>query len=242
MRRLLSITLVLLPKCVTETWNKLFFLQLNNAKWQLNYFLYGINYFIKGKTIATCSKSRFYLFEKQVFIRLKAMHINCNFRLIISTLKQIVMHEFNFGENLRIIRQAKGISQEVMAIGLNMSQSKYSKLERNPFVPDVDLLEKISKLLEVESLVLLSGRAIEDLVPKIGFEQNMQEIMNTRIGQVFFWMLLIPYINAVYDLADGFARLNIPNEMAHRVVRFIAGISAIVFAYYWMRQMQKGKK
>jgi transcriptional regulator with XRE-family HTH domain len=51
------------------------------------------------------------------------------------------MNEFNFGENLRIIRQAKGISQEAA-----------------------------------------TGRNISDLVPKIGFEQQAKEIINTRVG------------------------------------------------------------
>jgi transcriptional regulator with XRE-family HTH domain len=152
------------------------------------------------------------------------------------------MNEFNFGENLRIIRQAKGISQEVMAIGLGISQSTYSKIERDPKVPDLDQVEKICRLLEVEPPVLLSGRKLEDLVPRFEFEQHAQEIMNTRIGVVFFWMLIIPFIDAAYAMGDGFGEGYGASDEVTRVVHFIAGLAAMVFAYYWMRRVQKGKK
>lgn len=151
------------------------------------------------------------------------------------------MDNFNFGENLRIVRQAKGISQEVMAIGLNMSQSTYSKLERRPTVPTIDLVERIFKLLDVEPSVLLSGRAIADLVPKIGFEENAKEIMNTRVGIGFFWILVIPFINAAYDMGDGFCAGYGASDEVRRAVRFIAGLAAMGLAYYWMRRIQKGK-
>ena len=151
------------------------------------------------------------------------------------------MNEFNFGENLRIVRQAKGISQEAMSMGLGISQSKYSKLERKATVPDLDLVEKISKLLEVEPSLLLSGRALEDLIPKIAFEQHAKEIMNTTVGIVFYWLLVIPFINAAYDMGNGFCEGFDTSEEVQKVVRFIAGITAIVFAYYWMKRVQKGR-
>ena len=151
------------------------------------------------------------------------------------------MHNFNFGENLRIVRQAKGISQEAMSIGLGISQSKYSKLERKDTVPDLDLVEKISKLLEVEPSLLLSGRELEDLIPKNGFEQHAKQIMNTTIGKVFFWLLVIPFINAAYDFGNGACEGFGTSEEVKKVVRFMAGIAAITFAYYWMKRVQKGR-
>ena len=151
------------------------------------------------------------------------------------------MNEFNFGENLRIIRQAKGISQEAMAIGLGMSQSKYSKLERKAGIPDLDLVEKISKLLEVEPSLLLSGREIEDLIPKITFEQQAKQIMNTTVGIIFYWLLVIPFINAAYDFGNGFCEGLKTSEEVKKAVRIMAGLSAIIFAYYWMKRVQKGR-
>ena len=151
------------------------------------------------------------------------------------------MEDFNFGENLRIIRQAKGISQDAMAIGLGMSQSKYSKLERNSNVPALDLVKKIAHLLEIEPPILLSGRSLEDLVPKIDFERQAKAIMNTRTGIGFFWILVIPSINASYDVGNSFCLGLGTSDEVRIVVRFITGFAAIIFAYNWMRRIQKGK-
>lgn len=151
------------------------------------------------------------------------------------------MNEFNFGENLRIVRQAKGISQEAMANGLGISQSKYSKLERKAGIPELALVEKISEMLQVAPSLLLSGRKLEDLIPKIAFEQQAKEIMNTTVGIVFYWLLVIPFINAAYDMGNGFCEGLQTSEEVKKVVRFIAGIAAIVFAYYWMKRVQKGR-
>ena len=39
------------------------------------------------------------------------------------------MNNFNYGENLRITRQIRGVSQESMAWNLNISQATYSRIE-----------------------------------------------------------------------------------------------------------------
>ena len=151
------------------------------------------------------------------------------------------MNEFNFGENLRITRKVKGISQKAMAIGLGMSQPKYSRLEHKASIPDLDLLEKICMVLGEEPSLLLSGREIKDLIPKIAFEQHAKEIMNTTVGIVFYWLLVIPFINTAYDFGNGFCEGLQTSEEVKKVVRFMAGIAAIVFAYYWMKRVQKGR-
>lgn len=152
------------------------------------------------------------------------------------------MNEFNFGENLRIIRQAKGISQEAMSIGLNISQAKYSRLERRHTIPSLDLVKKICIVLQEEPPLVLSGRRIQDLMPKAGFEQQAKDIMNTTEGVVFFWMLVIPFINAAYDMGHGFCEGLGTSEGVQRAVRILTGVTAIGFAFYWMKRVRKGKQ
>ncbi|MGF1923834.1 MAG: hypothetical protein ACQUHE_06615, partial [Bacteroidia bacterium] len=72
------------------------------------------------------------------------------------------------------------------------------------------------------------------------FERHTQEILNTNTGVVFFWILTVPFINAIYDMADTLCLDFGTTEELRRVVRFIAGISAIVFCYRWMKKMKKG--
>ncbi len=151
------------------------------------------------------------------------------------------MSEFHFGLNLNIIRQAKGISQDAMAFSLNISQSAYSRLEARHTIPALHMVKRIAKVLDVEPSLLLSGRKLEDLIPKHGFEQQAKEIMNTGIGKKFFWMLVIPFINAAYEFANRLFHEFGASYDVQRIGRFSAGIVVIIIAYNWMTQMQKGK-
>ncbi|WP_424287960.1 helix-turn-helix domain-containing protein, partial [Daejeonella sp.] len=46
------------------------------------------------------------------------------------------MEIFNFGENLRKIRVSRGISQEWISNKMDISQTKYSLIERGKILPD----------------------------------------------------------------------------------------------------------
>ena len=152
------------------------------------------------------------------------------------------MNEFHFGENLRIVRQAKGISQEAMALFMGMSQTSFCNMEKRSTVPSHEVVERLAKVLEVEPSLLLSGRNLEDLIPKVTFEQRAKEIMNTAEGVGLYWIIVIPFADSVYYAFDGFSRGFEASETVTRVVRFAAGAGALCFAWYWMRRMQKGTK
>ncbi|MFM7430947.1 MAG: helix-turn-helix domain-containing protein [Flammeovirgaceae bacterium] len=62
----------------------------------------------------------------------------------------------NFGENIRIVRQAKGYSQENVAELLEMSPSGYAKIERGESDSSVSRIEEIAKVFEVEPAQLIS--------------------------------------------------------------------------------------
>ena len=51
-------------------------------------------------------------------------------------------------ENIRSIRKAKGLSQEELAIKLNVVRQTISKWEKGLSVPDSDLLISLSEVLE----------------------------------------------------------------------------------------------
>ena len=51
-------------------------------------------------------------------------------------------------ENIRAIRRAKGLSQEELAIKLNVVRQTISKWEQGRSVPDSDLLIALSEALE----------------------------------------------------------------------------------------------
>lgn len=65
-------------------------------------------------------------------------------------------------ENIRAIRKSKGLSQEALAIQLNVVRQTISKWEKGLSVPDADLLLALSEALETPVNVLL-GESITRL-------------------------------------------------------------------------------
>lgn len=61
------------------------------------------------------------------------------------------------GENIRILRKQKGFSQETLSQRLNVVRQTVSKWEKGLSVPDAEMLNALSELLEVPVSVLLGG-------------------------------------------------------------------------------------
>jgi transcriptional regulator with XRE-family HTH domain len=64
--------------------------------------------------------------------------------------------------NLRLLRVARGLSQEALADGSTIARSYVSALERGQFSASVDRLDQLAKELGVETHVLL----MTDLPPE----------------------------------------------------------------------------
>ena len=63
-------------------------------------------------------------------------------------------------ENIKSIRKSKGLSQEELAIKLNVVRQTVSKWEKGYSVPDAEMLKKIAETLDTEVSQLL-GSPIE---------------------------------------------------------------------------------
>ncbi|WP_312648977.1 helix-turn-helix domain-containing protein [Aminipila sp.] len=73
-----------------------------------------------------------------------------------------------FGENLKTIRNQKGMSQETLAQQLNVVRQTISKWEKGLSVPDAEMLTRISDLFEIPVSQLLGV--------KIEAEKNTNEV------------------------------------------------------------------
>jgi transcriptional regulator with XRE-family HTH domain len=60
-----------------------------------------------------------------------------------------------FARNLRKARQAKGLSQEVLAYEANVDRTYISALERGVYSATIDMVEKLAKVLNMEASDLL---------------------------------------------------------------------------------------
>lgn len=64
--------------------------------------------------------------------------------------------ENNFGENLKRVRQEKGVSQRKLAQMLSIDESNISKWEHNKISPQVAWVYKIAEILEVNPSMLIT--------------------------------------------------------------------------------------
>ena len=61
-----------------------------------------------------------------------------------------------FARNLRKARQARGLSQEVLAHDANVDRTYISALERGVYSATLDMVEKLARVLHVEPSDLLT--------------------------------------------------------------------------------------
>lgn len=64
-------------------------------------------------------------------------------------------------ENIKILRKQKGYSQETLALQLNVVRQTVSKWEKGLSVPDAEMLEALSELLETPVSTLLGATVSE---------------------------------------------------------------------------------
>lgn len=65
----------------------------------------------------------------------------------------------DFARNLRKLRHAKGLSQEVLAYEADIDRTYISALERGVYSATIDMVAKIAAVLEVDPEVLLQRPA-----------------------------------------------------------------------------------
>ena len=70
-------------------------------------------------------------------------------------------------ENIKAIRKSKGLSQQGLAIKLNVVRQTISKWEQGLSVPDSDMLVSISEVLETSVSTLLGETVIETEVDNL---------------------------------------------------------------------------
>ena len=66
-------------------------------------------------------------------------------------------------ENIKQVRKSKGLSQEELAIKLNVVRQTISKWEQGLSVPDSEMLVLISEVLETPVSILLGENIPDDL-------------------------------------------------------------------------------
>ena len=101
-------------------------------------------------------------------------------------------------ENIKAIRKSKGLSQEELAVKLNVVRQTVSKWEQGLSVPDSDMLILISEILETPVSTLLGEMVIESKADDLKVISEKLEVINYQLAQrkatkrkVLHWMLIL---------------------------------------------------
>ncbi len=104
-------------------------------------------------------------------------------------------------ENIKSIRKSKGLSQEELAIKLNVVRQTISKWEQGLSVPDAEMLISISEVLETPVSTLLGENISESKIDDIKAISEKLEIINLQLSQrkdekrkIAHWLLISLFI------------------------------------------------
>ena len=86
-------------------------------------------------------------------------------------------------ENIRILRKAKGLSQEELAVRLNVVRQTISKWEQGLSVPDADLLIALSEVFETPVSTLLGETVTEPEAEDLKAISEKLEVLNLQLAQ-----------------------------------------------------------
>ena len=86
-------------------------------------------------------------------------------------------------ENIKAIRKSKGLSQQELAVKVNVVRQTISKWEQGLSVPDSDLLIALSEALETPVSTLLGGNVVESEADTVKALSEKLEIINLQFAR-----------------------------------------------------------
>ena len=100
-------------------------------------------------------------------------------------------------ENIKQLRKAKGLSQQELAIKLNVVRQTISKWEQGLSVPDSDMLISLSEALETSVSTLLGEPVVETEADHLKAISKKLEVINLQLAQrkttrrkIIRWLLI----------------------------------------------------
>lgn len=148
---------------------------------------------------------------------------------------------FNFGENLRDIRLLKGISQDAMARNLQITQTRYSKMERYSIIPEEIQISDIARVLDVPSADLLAP--LDELesataVSSSTLASKSEIILRGPIRKLLILLAAFLIVNIVYSAVKGAASGFGASDKTMIIVGLSAVLLSSIYIYYWIRKMK----
>ena len=101
-------------------------------------------------------------------------------------------------ENLKALRKSKGLSQEELAVKLNVVRQTVSKWEQGLSVPDADLLIALSEALDTPVSTLLGEPVVQVQTDDLKAISEKLEVINLQLARsktvrrnILHWLFLL---------------------------------------------------
>ncbi|MCI9143219.1 MAG: helix-turn-helix transcriptional regulator [Lachnospiraceae bacterium] len=101
-------------------------------------------------------------------------------------------------ENIKTIRKSKGLSQQELAVRLNVVRQTISKWEQGLSVPDSEMLLSISEVLETPVSTLLGEKVTSSEVDDLKAISAKLEVINLQLARrkttgkrILYWFLIL---------------------------------------------------
>lgn len=126
------------------------------------------------------------------------------------------------GDNIKTLRKNKGLTQEELAIKLNVVRQTVSKWEKGFSVPDADVLQKIADILEVDVKQLLGAdteteQERNDLAEQLSRINEQLAIKNQRSRRIWkavgIVLLAVLLFNILLAIFGSYSYIEIKDDM-----------------------------
>ena len=119
-------------------------------------------------------------------------------------------------ENIKAIRRSKGLSQQELAVKVNVVRQTISKWEQGLSIPDSDLLIALSEALETPVSTLLGENVVESEADAVKALSEKLEIINLQFARrkamrrsALHWLLIVVCVG-ILAVAAVLAVVNSP--------------------------------
>ena len=103
-------------------------------------------------------------------------------------------------QNIKSFRKSKGLSQQELAVKLNVVRQTVSKWEQGLSVPDADMLISLSRALDVPVAVLLGDTVEQTPADPLSAISERLEIINLQLAKAKISRLRLLSIGCLFAL------------------------------------------
>ena len=137
------------------------------------------------------------------------------------------------GEFIAELRKEKGLTQQLLAEKIFVSEKTISKWECGKGFPDTSLILPLCEVLEISANELLSAKKLSKEEYKTKAEENLVELakQNTYKDKLLLrleWVISIPAIIVMLALCCVAAYVNLPTAV--RIILIVVGFIDVIFA------------